>query len=567
MKSRKILTVCILLVISMLLGSCDWKEWLGSNDDVEASGDETDSVEDTNPMAGPTRIVELVTDGKANYKVIIPESTSEGLMLYVNDLRDALREATGVSFYAYDDYTQDGKASHSAGEIIIGNCKRTDAQNALTTLKYKDYTVQLTESNILITGHEDGSVGKAIKEFIKMLNAENLVKNGKTTAVKWYGDFTYQAKYSKIAPTINNVSLSQYTIVYPHEVSMEAAVSLQTKIAKQFGDVLPIVSDETAETSYEILMGKTNRMFSATVYESENAPGLMEYDFFTDGSKLQLASGGLFSLNYAVDGLNTYFGSKKPTLEPLIEMDAVKLPMDTVSSCSGEYRFMTFNILVEYEGWGSGGIIVPDVEVRKELAANLILQYRPDVVALQEVTLAWHQQLPELIGDEYGFLEVDRGDGNKNYSVLIYRKDRLRVVDSGYTDIEAGNSGNYRIAVWAVLEDLQTQERFAAFGTHWSVTTEEARVIEATRMSDVIKNVTQNYSVPVVAMGDLNSTGRAVQEFQTLSGLTQTAANGPDYIFHSGQSVQVVYTETVEKNYAEYASDHAPVIADVNLGS
>lgn len=563
MKSKKalIIWVCMLLAFVLAFSACDTAP--NTSDPTEQS------IGGTEASATPTepgRAVELMKNGKANYKIIISEDASEELMVTVNNLKNRLREITGVVFYAYDDYTKDGQPIDGTGEIVIGNCKRTEAQAELATLRYKDYTVKMTESNILILAHNDANTRKAINALVAMLDESNLERNGETISLKWTGDILHRGNYVTNVPTLADVPLSSFTIVYPSDITDDYAMALREAYAKRFGDFLPVVSDSTPETQYEILLGKTNRALSQSVYAADTAPDYMEYYFTADQGKLLVASGGLFSLDQAVERLGLYFSTSSTKVEDLIAKGSTNLLSDPIQSCTADYRFMSYNILVEYEGWGSGGDIPPEVEIRKEITASLILNYKPDVACLQEVYETWHANLPELIESNYGFVEATRTDGSKNRTLLIYNKSRLKVVESGYLDLEDIVTSNKRVVVWAVFEDLETSARFAAFGTHWSsVGGEEVKVVEAGRTAELVKQIAAQYSVPSVMMGDLNSVGEAVTAYATQSGHTKGVANGVDHIFYSNVTLQLVYQETIIGNCAKYASDHRPIFFDVNL--
>lgn len=553
---------CLLLMLVFLFNACTGNTPSNNNTTVSDSASAEEPVTPSNPV----RMVELVTNGKANYKIIISENATEELMVTVNSLKSKLREITGEIFYAYDDYTKDGQPIDGTGEIVIGDCKRTEAQNELATLRYKDYTVKITESNILIMAHNDANTRKAINAFIDMLDQSNIESNGETISLKWTGDILHRGNYVTSVPTLADVPLSSFTIVYPSDITDDYAMALREAYAKRFGDFLPVVSDATPETPYEILLGKTNRTLSQSVYAADMAPDYMEYYFTADRGKLLVASGGLFSLEQAVEQLGLFFSTSSTKVEDLIAKGSTKLLTDPIQSCTVDYRFMSYNILVEYEGWGSGGDIPPEVEIRKEITASLILNYKPDVACLQEVYETWHANLPELIESNYGFVEATRTDGSKNRTLLIYNKSRLKVVKSGYLDLEDVVTSNKRVVVWAVFEDLETSARFAAFGTHWSsVGGEEVKVVEAGRTAELVKQITAQYSVPSVMMGDLNSVGEAVTAYATQSGHTKGVANGVDHIFYSSDTLQLVYQETVTGNCAKYASDHRPIFFDVNL--
>ncbi len=146
---------------------------------------------------------------------------------------------------------------------------------------------------------------------------------------------------------------------------------------------------------------------------------------------------------------------------------------------------------------------------------------RADVCGFQEVT---HEMLLDLKESlpEYSFLGVARDDGHEagEYSPVVYRTDRFKVVEQGYFWLseEADKVGAWgwdaaciRIATWAILEDLGNQSRFFFLNTH----TDHEGVIAREESSILIRNRAGLYakSLPVVITGDFNASpdARSIQ--------------------------------------------------------
>ena len=104
--------------------------------------------------------------------------------------------------------------------------------------------------------------------------------------------------------TINGNDLSLYTIVYSADSEINgkkkgrtknAATTLQTYLNEEFGTDLALVTDETAETEYEILVGTTNR---------ENSEFTVDRDTTTDTTWTYQVIGNKFVIAGAVDAKN-----------------------------------------------------------------------------------------------------------------------------------------------------------------------------------------------------------------------------------------------------------------------
>ncbi len=136
-----------------------------------------------------------------------------------------------------------------------------------------------------------------------------------------------------------------------------------------------------------------------------------------------------------------------------------------------------------------------------------------DVLGLQEVTHTMLSDLKEAL-PEYAFLGVARDDGHQagEYSPVVYRKDRFRVVEQGHFWLadEADKVGAWgwdaaciRIATWAILEDLRDQKRFFFLNTH----TDHEGVLAREESSILIRNraAALAKSLPIIITGDFNA--------------------------------------------------------------
>ena len=557
---RKILIAWI-LILATLLCACNGRE----GGDGTGTGD-TD--------AAVSRRIELAANGKALYKIILPEQAAGEISRAADTLKNKLKSLTGAVFSITDDYTQGGVVKESKGEIIIGDCKRTEMQSELESLSYRDYSVTVTDHNILIAGYETSKVADAIYAFSNALTEESVQKVDGKVIFTWKEDLKEAyTSYKLDSISLGDVSLKEYTIVYPTEGQtadgiakyLESANEVRDTIGKRCGYALKIVPDTAEEQKYEILLGKTNRQESLTHYSDENGTQQMEYGMAIRGNKVLLLCGGLYSLPSAVDAFTRKISSLTSTvLKPFADTKAT-LANQAIPEATGDYRFMTYNIL--YEEYVQAQDLPKEVEVRKEPVSYLLMNYLPDVAALQESFDKWSMQLPKLISDEYAYVCPRRNDGVYNRSPLIYRKDRLKVVESGYVDLDQTQTLGRRQITWAVFEDKSTGTQFIVLGTHWDPTSEENKLAHAKATAELAKQMREEKGLPIVAMADFNSIPGSVSyvTFVAKSGLEHvTGTGGVDHIFYSDEFMAVAQGCEAE-NGAIKASDHYPVWADLKL--
>ena len=556
---------CGLFLLTVCLSACRYRET--PNVSSRENGEETTAL----PDATATGKIALSADGTALFRIVLPENASSRLAAEVGNLQRKLNTETGTFFTVTDDYTRDGTALDSKGEIIIGDCRRTSAQNALSALKYKDYAVLCTEGNIVLAAYDESTAVKAIQYFSESINAEHLERDGNAVFLAWDGDYTHvNPSYSPKTITLGKTDFSAFRIVYPaqSEILGETAQQLRKAIGLRSGYVLPVCPDKEEASAHEILIGKTDRAESLAFYGSEDAPSIAQFRAVVRGEKIIFAGGGSFSTQQAVQAFDSYLNASGGVL------DAFSLRNDglikNVPACEADLRALSYNILVEYEGWGSGGSIPPAVEYRKEIVAALLLEYRPTVAALCEFFDTWWANLPELIAERYDFVQIDWTDGVSNRTPILYDREKLEVIASGYRDIESTQTQNRRVVTWAVFKNKSNGKQFSVFASHWDSQFAENRLSQAEQMATVIEEISGEYHVPVLAMGDFNCVAgsEAYERFTEKTELTR-AETAPanvtvDHIFY-GSEFTAVAADMETGNYTALASDHKPIYADLNF--
>jgi endonuclease/exonuclease/phosphatase family metal-dependent hydrolase len=187
---------------------------------------------------------------------------------------------------------------------------------------------------------------------------------------------------------------------------------------------------------------------------------------------------------------------------------------------------MTFNIRV---GLAPDG---PDAwPHRADQLSALIREVDPDVLGLQE---ALRFQLDEIESALSGYTEigVGRDDGREagEYSAILYRNDRLTMLDHGTfwlsdTPSVPGSMtwGNRytRICTWARFHDKANGTEFAVFNTHFDHESQPSRERSAVLVASRLPT-----DVPVIFTGDFNS-GEDNPAILYLTGRS-TAAAGAD---------------------------------------
>jgi endonuclease/exonuclease/phosphatase family metal-dependent hydrolase len=151
-------------------------------------------------------------------------------------------------------------------------------------------------------------------------------------------------------------------------------------------------------------------------------------------------------------------------------------------------------------------------QLRKYKIQYLIRCYEPDLIALQEVSKSYMQDILSLFS-EYYCIAFDISNKDKDVAMLIH-KDRFIVEDIDYFWLSENPWGKTiqqqapwegkktRIVIYAQLFDCQTKKKFIAVATHFDSTGMESRINSAKVLAEQVKFITHN--LPVVLVGDFN---------------------------------------------------------------
>jgi endonuclease/exonuclease/phosphatase family metal-dependent hydrolase len=262
-------------------------------------------------------------------------------------------------------------------------------------------------------------------------------------------------------------------------------------------------------------------------------------------------------------------------------------------------RVMTFNI--RFDTPADSGNAWPH---RRDWVASLVRFHRPDAVGVQE---ALAHMLADLDARLPGFARVGvgRADGRSGgeFSAILYRTDRLELIDSGTfwlspTPAVPGSKGwdaaIERVATWGRFRDRRTGCTHVHVNTHFDHIGEQARQESARlirrRLADLGRGL------PVLVTGDLNAdpssvayrifTRDSVAGSPALRGdglvASRSGHYGPtstwnaftaiepgrriDYVLVSSDVAVLTHAILPDAWDGRFPSDHLPVVADVAVG-
>lgn len=267
----------------------------------------------------------------------------------------------------------------------------------------------------------------------------------------------------------------------------------------------------------------------------------------------------------------------------LFSMCGIGLPKRETKDAieQGNVRIMSFNVRCG------------ELEPRFRIVPQIIGEYMPDSLGVQECTYEWYLMLKFQL-PEYEFIGVGRDTGDRKpncgeISGVLYRKDKYKLIDSGTfwlsetpDKVSFGWDGACRrVCTWATLENLQTGEQYTHVNTHLD---HKGALARENGVKLVVEKAL-SFDMPTVVTGDFNfekgcdlynllvSDGLSdTQDMaaETMYGKTYHGYNGGeeglpiDFILANEKITTVSRYKIVRDMLdGQYTSDHYPIYADM----
>ena len=249
-------------------------------------------------------------------------------------------------------------------------------------------------------------------------------------------------------------------------------------------------------------------------------------------------------------------------------------------------KVMAFNVRLPVETDGANRW-----QARRELAAKTIRDAAPDLVGTQELFKLQGDYLVSQLPDYAWFGEGRRGGDGDEHMGVFYRKDRLRVLESGdfwlsdTPTVPGSISWGHpfpRMVTWAQFERIADGRRFYFFNTHlpYRAEDDDARLRGARLLLQRIAALPPDAAV--IVTGDFNTGPESAvhAELATRLGdawVQASRRSGPQATFHNftGQAdrridwilmrgFEVERVSTIDAHDAgRYPSDHFPIMAEL----
>ena len=136
------------------------------------------------------------------------------------------------------------------------------------------------------------------------------------------------------------------------------------------------------------------------------------------------------------------------------------------------------------------------VEYRNSLVYSLVLQNDADICMFQECGPATNRTGSAAISEimKYEYTEVCPEKASMNFTPVYFKTEKFNLIDSGYYLYTGLNDVNSKSVTWAVLEEKETDRRFAAISTHfwWKYDSEidnQQRIQNARELKDICDQI------------------------------------------------------------------------------
>lgn len=255
---------------------------------------------DTTPAGtdAPEATVDLITNGKNQFSIVLPKDCSTTVTEASTELMNAMKEIGGKKPERYYDDTK--KNPEQKNEILIGVTSREASKNVAKTVQEGEFVVEFQGSKLVIVAANDHLLLSGVQALVAAWKV-----SGKSASIA--ENLSLRQNLSAEMTTLLADGAFRYSVIYDKDLSKDTVTAVNdfaasVKNALGCGE-LSVNHDKAVEaksSTYEILVGLTNRKASKAAYSSLSKIG---YSIAMDGKKIVLAASNEELLRDAIHAL------------------------------------------------------------------------------------------------------------------------------------------------------------------------------------------------------------------------------------------------------------------------
>lgn len=462
--------------------------------------------ETTGPMK--TENLQVVKNHKTDYVIVIPEHPKTYVRAMAERLAGTVEAYTGAKLQVRNDSeTSDmGGGERAEKEILLGITNRPEQTEKSDVDYAQGYSISVVGDKLLFHSETQSGLYLAISQFVQdVFGAE---PEGELPTTPVLAELLIPCNYLAVQRIqfslfpFFDYPASDYCVVY------DSAAQMQARYAYRISEIIKTLSGESLINSTTV---SSENGIQIVIEESEALPQ-GDFEITVSEKSITLAA----STYYGFEGIFRYLETAAPngyypfrdgfSVKGNYKDHLTKLTQSTKYAYmpAGDVRMMSYNVL-----WGH-----PDIAARNRLQSEMIKQYMPDVLGLQECDfnnrLTNENNIITLL-EALGYRESMNPEmpvyRKYNVSPILYHTATTEVLESDYHIYENQQlpKGETRVLSWAVLRNKANGKNYIVVNTHLEGGNAVVGLGQVQEIETLIQSLSQRYSgVPVFLIGDFN---------------------------------------------------------------
>ena len=450
-------------------------------------------------------VLDLVVNGKTDYKIIYPENCPQELFTSAMNFKNALKNYTGASIDHEGDFLpRDTEPDSNVPEILVGATNRPESD--VGELAPDEYVIRAVGKKLVITGYSSQEATAALDYFTdNFIRSNRELKYGMTDGNLSFSEsdnYYHTTSYFIKSIKLEGEEIKNFKILVPQDGIIENYIAslFRKYIALNHGIDLTITADSQSAGNRLIIIGNTPR----TTASAESG----KFKIAMTDAGFEIVADSIFGYIDAYAEIQKTFKTSqtKHEIEKGFTVSKEENIPDNITK-EGNLRILSHNV------WGYLNINKDNpVANRSDLALEIYKVYLPDIINLQEAGPAFRSSSETLmiwLAQNYTEVVFSANGGSGN--PIFVDKNKFQVLDSGYTKARNGDKGT----TWAIVKRIYDGKIFGITNSHFAANSNAGndpvlgntyRVQDAQTLLEAESIIQRKYdNIPIFSTGDFNS--------------------------------------------------------------